>query len=598
MKKKAILPLLLCLCLLAGCGGGTAAEMSSGSAEPEPSVRTGTIAYVPLDDRPDNVERVEYLAESLGYQLEMPAADLYQTRLDGQPCNRNGTRYGDRAALFEWVLSEEARGCDLYILSVDQLLSGGLVNSRSMRGSNPVTLSDGTSLTEEQMISRLLDTLGADPDNQVWLLDTVMRLAPTMGYDGFGLDGYNALRSYGMAARPGLSGGDLTVDNIAADYPLGTDGAPVELPAGTGETVIRNYLASRERKLRLSDCLLSRVRERNASQFHFLIGIDDSSAEDSIQKNEIAYLRQNLRKGDALLSGVDDLAFKAVTRQYLNTCGWTGATACVTYYGGMEHEAACDYDYQPLTDILDEHLAFFGIDSCGNPLAANLQILVLTQPRDPAQAQTYCQALIDQLNENESRSLPTILIDAGNGKYGTAFHDALVKQSNLGWLLSYSGFLDMAIVTGTALSHGVARYAWLKYGSPDDAAANRAYLKTLSDSIVKDFCYKNTVREDLIGYVRDTLGGSPDNFDNPEINQSEVLGRLESGMKESTAAVLKNFARSNLIVSLSPYAVQGCGGLRLSGYSFPWSRVFEIRMDIRVNDLTKAHRRFLQFCVS
>ena len=29
---------------------------------------------------------------------------------------------------------------------------------------------------------------------------------------------------------------------------------------------------------------------------------------------------------------------------------------------------------------------------------------------------------------------------------------ALKKEAELGWLLSYAGFLDMAIVTGTALS--------------------------------------------------------------------------------------------------------------------------------------------------
>ena len=57
------------------------------------------IAYVPLDDRPDNEERVVYLADSLGYELLLPEQDDYQTRLDGQPLNENGTQYGDRADL-------------------------------------------------------------------------------------------------------------------------------------------------------------------------------------------------------------------------------------------------------------------------------------------------------------------------------------------------------------------------------------------------------------------------------------------------------------------------------------------------------------------
>ena len=65
----------------------------------------------------------------------------------------------------------------------------------------------------------------------MYLLDTVMRLAPTVGYDGWDLAGYEALRSYGMAARPTLSGDALTVENITAAYPLGADGTPVPVEA-------------------------------------------------------------------------------------------------------------------------------------------------------------------------------------------------------------------------------------------------------------------------------------------------------------------------------------------------------------------------------
>lgn len=44
------------------------------------------LAYIPLDDRPVNVDRVIYLAESGGFEVLMPDADLYSTKLDG-----NGT---------------------------------------------------------------------------------------------------------------------------------------------------------------------------------------------------------------------------------------------------------------------------------------------------------------------------------------------------------------------------------------------------------------------------------------------------------------------------------------------------------------------------
>ena len=61
------------------------------------------IAYVPLDDRTDNMEDVVYLAEASGYQLVLPDGDIYCTKLDGQEPNSNGTQYGDREALMAWV---------------------------------------------------------------------------------------------------------------------------------------------------------------------------------------------------------------------------------------------------------------------------------------------------------------------------------------------------------------------------------------------------------------------------------------------------------------------------------------------------------------
>ncbi len=588
--SRRFLMAVLAVALLAGCGPVSTEPVDQESAPTDEPV----IAYVPLDDRPDNEERVVYLADSLGYELLLPERDDYQTRLDGQPLNENGTQYGDRADLYAWVLAREAEGCDRYILSVDQLLSGGLVSSRSMTGENPVTLSDGQTLSEAELLTELLGVLAADENNQVWLLDTVMRLAATTGYGGFGLNEYNALRTYGMAARPHLTGAELTVENIVADYPLGADGQVIRaeaeepLPEGT----VEGYLAARERKLRLSQTLFDAL-PGTEGRFHVLVGIDDSSEEDSIQKNEIAYLRSRLREGDALLSGVDDLAFKAVARLYLDECGWEGADVSVEYFGGTQDQPACAYDYQPLTAIMAEHFDFFDLRPA-EPGAAELRILVLTQPADETKKDDYIQAVVREL-EGDSAQTPTVLIDAGNGTYGTAFHEALTEKVQLGCLLSYAGFLDMAIVTGTALSHGVARYAFLRHGEQTDAT-ERAFLRTVADSVLKDFCYKNVVRNDILDFVRNDLGGNADNFWTPDIDRAVVLERLESGMAAATADVIENLERSNFISALpsaGEYAERGWGGVELTNYRFPWDRAFEIGMDIRLGDFTEPHKQVL-----
>ncbi len=67
------------------------------------------LAYVPLDNRPVNADRVIYEAESAGFTVMMPDADLYATRLDGQPLNSNGTQFGDGQKLLNRLFCHFSR---------------------------------------------------------------------------------------------------------------------------------------------------------------------------------------------------------------------------------------------------------------------------------------------------------------------------------------------------------------------------------------------------------------------------------------------------------------------------------------------------------
>lgn len=590
---------IIALLLLTGCvqpGSTVETPLPQGA-----SVQSGDICYVPLDDRPDNRERVVYLAESLGYTLLLPEEDWFSTTLDGQPVNAHGTQYGHRSALYEWVLAQETAGCDRYILFVDQLTSGGLVNSRHMNESLPVTLSDGTALTEAELLDSLMTTLAADENNAVWLLDTVMRLAPTVGYDGFGLAEYNGLRSFGIAGRPVLTGSQLTVESIVADYPLAADGSVLRVTDfDITADMAENYFAARERKLRLSAQIQSQLAQPGYENFRLLIGIDDSSEADSIQRNEIAFLRQGLRDGDALLSGVDDLAFKSLTRLYLNEYAVSVSPAVtVEYFGGTEDQPACAYDYQPLDVIVNEHLAYFGMTRTSDAAEAEIRILVLTQPKEAGQKAAYCRALIAELQACEKTLTPVILIDAGNGTYGSQFHDMLAKNTQLGYPLSYSGFLDMAIVSGTAISHGIARYAWLSNGNGLSPASNAAFCKTMVAAVVLDLAYKNDVRLDVIARAQ-KLGGDANNFYAPAIDLETLNKVLSDGMAGSAKPLLKNLSRSHLLVGTDGSAedLAGWGNVTLSNWRFPWNRAFEVRMDIQVNVLIKPAESFLKTLIS
>ena len=590
MKRvKRLWAVALALALLAGC----APRRTEPLPYPEPAgAGPGkTIAYVPLDDRPDNVERVVYLAESLGYALAMPEKVLYRTALDGQPKNFDSLQRGEPWSLFTWVLEQEEAGCDRYILSLDQLHSGGLVASRSMTGYD-IELPGGGTVQVHSMLEKLLTALSADENNVVWLLDSVMRLAPTVGYEGGTLEEYHAIRAFGALPRRTLEGAALNLEDIGESYWQGPNGEDLRAQAkaeGTYEAAL-GHINSRERKLLLSYVVQDTLRKPGHENFRLLMGIDDSSLEDCIQKNEIAFLRQGIRTGedgrqwDWLLSGVDDLAFKAVARMYLDETGWQGVSVIVDYFGDTYDQPACEYDFQPLWKIVEEHNQFFDLLPCNQ--AAGMYIFVLTQPKDETQKQAYISRLLQALEDSRKQQMPTILIDASNGTYGTAVYDALTKQAELGYLLAYSGMLDMAIVTGTALSHGVARYAVLRNEDNTDAM-DRAWARSLADSILKDFCYKGVVRNGLLAYIRNDLGGDANNFWSPELDQADLLQRLEEGMEQETAPVIRNLERSAFLSSISPDAKAGerhWGGIALENYRFPWDRAFEIGMDIRLGE--------------
>ena len=587
-QTKRLWAALLALVLLAGCGYQRTEPLPY--PEPAASEPGKTIAYVPLDDRPDNVERVEYLAESLGYALVMPEKVLYRTALDGQPKNFDTLQRGEPWSLFTWVLEQEAAGCDRYILSLDQMHSGGLVASRSMTGYG-IELPGGGTARVYSMLEKLLAALSADEKNVVWLLDSVMRLAPTVGYEGGTLEDYNAIRAFGALPRRTLEGEALNLENLDESYWWGPNGENLRSRTkeeGTYEAALR-HVRSRARKMTLSYVVQDTLAKPGYENFRLLIGIDDSSLEDCIQKNEIAYLRQGLRTDsegtqlDWLLSGVDDLAFKAVARLYLDETDWQGYSVNLQFFGGTEDLPACEYDFQPLAEIVLEHFEFFDLLQ---GRAAQLHVLVLTQPKEESLKQAYINLLLQTLEDRREYQQPTILIDASNGTYGTAFYEALTKDTELGYLLAYSGMLDMAIVTGTALSHGAARYAVLKNGENTDAM-DRAWARTLADSVLKDFCYKGVVRNDLLTYIRNDLGGDPNNFWSPELDREDLLRRLEEGMEKETAPVIRNLERSSFLSSISPDGEideRHWGGIALENYRFPWDRAFEIGMDIRLGE--------------
>ena len=406
-----------------------------------------------------------------------------------------------------------------------------------------------------------------------------MRLAPTVGYDGWDLAGYETLRAYGMLRRPSLS--QPTVESIIANYGLDADAKPIPYQdMGLSADRILQYHNARARKLSLISHALERAE--SLSNVQFLIGVDDSAPSASIQTNELTFLRQQVENKGAVLSGADEIGMMAVCRLYASE-GDEVPQVRVRYFGGSQQTASSDYDHQPMEEIVAQHLTFLGADITETD--ADLELLVLTAPAEKSRSGAYVNELIDALQENAANGTPTILMDAAKNQYDDAFRKKLVEKTDLGFLLGYAGFYDLANVTGIAVSNGLARWLCLQRGGAATQGQQDAFIRTLADSLLKDLCYKNQVKPKVSLYVQNTLNGDPDNFCRTGTDPDVVLAKAGEYLAAETKAVLKNLSSGTMLTALDG-TTAGLGTLSISGLTFPWLRIFEIRMDIAVDGRT------------
>ena len=249
----------------------------------------------------------------------------------------------------------------------------------------------------------------------------------------------------------------------------------------------------------------------------------------------------------------------------------------VRYFGGSENSAMSAYDHQTAAEVVTAHLDYLGLDSTNSDTADRLELIVLTMPADESKKSRYISDAIAALKENRKNGVATVLMDASRNKYGADFQARLVKSTELGFLMGYAGYYDLANASGIALANGVARWLCLAQGGPETQAQLDDFRRTLADSLIKDICYKNDVKIELDAYIRGELGGDPDNFCRSGTDPDVVLTKARQLLDESAAPVLDNLAHSSYLTDLDG-GTAGFGSLSVKDLSFPWLRIFELHV--------------------
>ena len=538
-----------------------------------------TAVYIPLDDRPFNDSQVLTLAESLDMTLIMPDENLYATKLDGET-NSNGTQSGDRAALIEW-LQLHAEDSPNLILSLDQLLSGGLMNSRTMEQLSPVTLSDGTIMTEYDIIDYIAELAET---HTVYIIDSQLRLASSNGYLGYTLEDYNVTYLYGSVPRSVPA--ELTLEHVLAGYRSSADGGDALAAASMSEsrrswfseacTVsggtssrLERYLSIRARKLRLGAYAVSTLTR--LPNVHYLLGMDDSHAGSSIQTAELALLQSLSACPLENLTALDGLGQLAVASLYTDRFQSNTCYVSATYFGSTADQPF-SYSVRTVREAVTQALSCFNtVLTEENP---EISVLVLSDSAAEEARNAALYQLISQINENEAAQLPTIVI-----LYPTlsdAQWQLLAQSTRPSMLLSLSADRDDVSRAVVGISEGLARYAALSRSDPLSDTAQNAFLSGLLNSWSISSYRHSSNASAMTGYLTD-CGLSTGNFTSADSSlRCSISSELTTQVRAASSAVLQSFSGGSFLCALSPWSVGSCVSAEITGCRYPWQRTFEI----------------------
>ncbi|MDO3408213.1 DUF4127 family protein [Saccharibacillus sp. CPCC 101409] len=486
------------------------------------------IVYIPLDDRPANLDDVVLQGKGAGLEVLAPPAGAIRNRLDDRAevegtevVGTSGASYGDPSAVRRFLLDHAAQA-DGFIVSVDMLAYGGLIGSRRLQ-SDP----GGDYPAYDPQATLLLDTIAGlkkdYPDKPVFVLDTIMRLATTTMAEGLTLEAYNESRALMMKPRPEQS----DFDEILNGYDLQPDGTNYEPTVYFDKEL---YYNARRRKFKTNRYVLEALLQGAGVDFA-AFGVDDASTQ-GVQANEIHWIEAHIdeRLGGTggqnperaiILPDADGLGHSLMGRMAQTLLGGPQAAKpgfAVNYFGTHGSEIVNSYEYMDVHTNILRHIDIAGgvyagdntgtapgssqageiaqaeaqpEDAAARPAAGgrqvyDLELVALTSEDRIADA-------VARIEANRTAHIPTLVVDfTRGGSAGTVVTPELLASSATGGLFGYSAWNTAGNKIGMALGMAQSRFAFLHTEKQERSLgpALDAHGSLLFKRFLKDYSYK------------------------------------------------------------------------------------------------------------
>lgn len=549
MKKNYLILLVLTLILLPALAFWHFALHPAYPAVPVTPERQlpKKLLLVPLDGRPPCRQFVIDAGRIAGFDIVTPPSRLQDYY--SQP--------GDTDGLRRW-LQANTPAADGIILSIDQLLYGGLLASREK---------EKTPAEIQSMLQFLRDLHTACPDIPIYAFSILPRQTPQDTIDGYqerkDLLAYSRLRGRQSAGLP-VDTAELT-----------------RLKASIPPDSMNRYLTHFKENEELNRQLLQLTKEGVLSQL--VLGQDDGEPYSipNIEKNKLRQFMsaQRLTEPQVFLThGADEIALSILAGIQNQQTGFK-PRILVRYNDQSTPDCIMPYMAISTEETVQEKIALLGGTRASAPEEADFTLLVSANDADAGTMRSR-MSVVQQLQAARQAKQPTALVDLS--KHFQPQETILPLLIDTGYplntLIAYAGWNTTSNSVGTALAQASLFTAANGQSSSQDESIGltAANLTFLQNRIMEDYFY---LKEDIdcINHSLQKAGYTNTADLDLEHNWRWANAMLQQAMKRQLASYKYTKAFRTPVKFTSP---AGNFSLMMQdmtvNISYPWPRTFEV----------------------
>ncbi|WP_171978791.1 DUF4127 family protein [Fictibacillus arsenicus] len=491
-----------------------------------------SILVIPLDDRPVNT----YIPSKIG--------QIKNLKLSFIPDNM----YRNPDKLLTW-LEQEGVKKDEWVLSLDQVLYGGLVESR--------ILNEDTLLAKKRL-ERLTKIKEEHPEIKIYAFSSQLRLAPT-AFVSDDLDYYTNLRKWG-----------ILTDKVNRLHETSLIEELEKVEDSLGEQEINKYQRLRGKRLSVQ---LEAIHDTKKGVYESLwIGQDDASSV-GIHVMERHRLIKETEEINAtnitFFSGIDEATSLLVTAITSKKKGNEEKLLIHPIYTNpQEKNQYMPFSSETLEETVNNHVKM-GKGNVSKNLEGSQLVLIINTPNTSDVQRDF---VIKQVNNLIKKGKNVMVADVAiANKADEKFVKALIKNIPVPSLSSFSAWNTADNTIGLSLAHGIARFE-TKYNKGISQDQFFSHEELLFRSFLKDYIYKTklypTMESMAINQGYDPLSL----MNGTEIMEEWLSEEIGVESEKLWLTEFKGYKDQN-------YKLNNLQSIKTA---LPWARLFEAQIDPKI----------------